>query len=102
MHQSETIQDQSIETVILKSFKSQENNARLKLKYLSWLNDKENTRLIGSKTMHETIFDKEYIEESFRRFSTNSCHGFFIYSKTEAKYIGTVKLDSLYIVCFTR
>ena len=44
MHQSDTIQDQAITEILLRSFKSQENNEQLKSKYLSWLNDKENTR----------------------------------------------------------
>ena len=95
MHQSDTIQDQAITEILLRSFKSQENNEQLKSKYLSWLNDKENTRLIGSKILHETMLDKEYIEESFCRFSSKTCHGFFIYSKDAGEYIGTAKLDKI-------
>ena len=76
MHQSDTIEVQGISEILLRSFKSQENNEKLKSKYLGWLNDKENTRLIGSKMLHETMLDEAYIEESFRRFSSRTCHGF--------------------------
>ena len=95
MHQSDTIEVQGISEILLRSFKSQENNEKLKSKYLGWLNDKENTRLIGSKMLHETMLDEAYIEESFRRFSSRTCHGFFIYSKKAGEYIGTAKLDKI-------
>ena len=95
MRQSDTIQYQGITEILLRSFKSQENNEQLKLKYLSWLNDRENTRLIGSKILHETIHDIKYIEESFKRFTSKTCHGFFIYNKDAGEYIGTAKLDKI-------
>ena len=95
MHQLDTIQDQDIKDIVLISFKSQENNRELKLKYLSWLNDQKITRLIGSKMLHNTILDKAYIEESFSRFTSKICHGFFIYNKEAGEYIGTAKLDKI-------
>ena len=91
MHQLDTIQDQDIKDIVLISFKSQENNRELKLKYLSWLNDQKITRLIGSKMLHNTILDKAYIEESFSRFTSKICHG-FIYNKEAGEYIGTANL----------
>ena len=64
--------------ILLRSFKSQENNEKLKSKYLGWLNDKENTRLIGSKMLHETMLDEAYIEESFRRFQVEHVMVFYL------------------------
>jgi len=62
--------------------------------YLRWLNDLEVTSPIGSPVLLQEKSEK-YIEESFLRFTSENCKGFFIKDRTSGTFIGTVKIDKI-------
>lgn len=63
-------------------------------KYLSWLNDREVTKLIASPIL-EKENDLSIIDESYQRFTSENCQGFFIRDKKSSEFIGTAKLDKI-------
>lgn len=67
----------------------------LKNKYKDWLNDKKNLAKIGSKELSEKIYTDKDIELAFERFTSSTCHGFFLYCVQLKMYIGTVKIDKI-------
>ena len=81
-------------SIHLVAFEALKDNAALKAEYLTWLND---ARVITSINSYELLQKKDlsFIEESFQRFASTTCKGYFIYVKQDQKYIGTVKLDKI-------
>ena len=70
------------------------DNQALKKDYLSWLNDHQITRLIGSPLLNRTN-GLDFVEESFQRFTQPNSMGFFIRHVPDDRFIGTVKLDTI-------
>lgn len=62
--------------------------------YLKWLNDKEVTRLIASPSLQGNA-DMGNVDEGFRRFTSPSCSGFFIWNRDTSEFIGTAKIDKI-------
>lgn len=62
--------------------------------YLSWLNDIEVVKLIGSPILleHKGL---DFIEDSYKRFTAENCRGFFIKDSSDNKFIGTAKIDKI-------
>lgn len=75
-------------------FMNVKDNTELKKEYLSWLNNKS---VITSINSYELLKHKDisFVEESFKRFTSKNCSGYFIFVKEDNKYIGTVKLDKI-------
>lgn len=71
------------------------NDEYLKKQYLGWLKDKDVIRLIGSEELAKKNINKSFIEESFKRFTSKNCNGFFIFHKFDNVFIGTAKLDKI-------
>ena len=69
-------------------------NLPLRTKYLSWLNDIENLKLIASPALLAKNKPLSFVEESFERFSKPDSIGFFIFYLPHNTFIGTTKLDS--------
>ena len=67
----------------------------LKKNYLKWLSDESVTRLIGSEQLIKENVTKQFIEDSFVRFTSKTCIGFFIFHKIDNVFIGTTKLDKI-------
>lgn len=67
----------------------------LKSKYLSWLNDISNIKLIASKELLDPAKDYSFVEASFERFTSPNSIGFFIKYNPMDCFIGTCKLDSI-------
>ena len=65
--------------------------------YLGWMNNIEVVQYFGSLNL---LFPKKksFIEESFRRFTTDETIGFFIYDKTENQFVGTCKLGNICLI----
>ena len=74
----EIINNKSIKDIELIPYSLKKNDLNLKNQYMSWLNDKEVIRLIGSPELEEEK-DLSFINESFLRFTSNSCRGYFIF-----------------------
>lgn len=70
------------------------NDVSLKLNYLSWLNDANIVRLIGSPALLKPK-GLEFIEESFDRFTRLESQGFFIRYLPDHTFVGTAKLDAI-------
>ena len=80
--------------VELHSFEIYSHDDKLKEQYFRWLDDLEVTILISS---NDLILPKNYtyIENSFERFTTKNCIGFFIKHNPSDKIVGTAKLDQI-------
>lgn len=85
----------SSDTIKLMSYKHLIKNIKLRNKYKEWLNNKKNIALIGSRELNEKIYTNKDIELAFERFSSSTCHGFFLYCVKLEIYIGTVKIDKI-------
>ena len=83
-----------IEDIELVPFSFKQKDTFLKKEYLSWLNDKEVTKLIASQELQKEK-DLSFIDESFSRFTSENCKGFFIFYKPDQIFIGTTKLDKI-------
>ena len=88
-------QGRSSNRLKLVSYRHLTKDKKLRNKYREWLNDKENIAPIGSKELSEKIFNDKDIENAFERFTSTTCHGFFLYCMQSKMYIGTVKLDKI-------
>tara|TARA_B100002051_G_C16731877_1_gene638785 strand:+ start:1562 stop:2209 length:648 start_codon:yes stop_codon:yes gene_type:complete len=75
-------------------FQKLSEDINVKALYLSWLNDIENLKSIGSDALLSPNKDDQFIESSFKRFTSYNSVGFFIYYKMADAFIGTCKLDS--------
>lgn len=62
--------------------------------YLRWINNKKVVIPIASPSLLE-IKDSSFIEESYRRFTSPTCTGFFIWHNIDSKFIGTAKIDKI-------
>ena len=91
----ERIKLKHIDDIELVPFIQKKDDNVLKNKYLEWLNDKEVTKLIGSEQLSKKNLTKQFIEDSFIRFTSNNCLGFFIFYKIDNIFIGTAKLDKI-------
>lgn len=76
-------------------FSLKKNDKDLKKQYLGWLKDKDVIRLIGSEELAKKNINKSFIEESFKRFTSHNCKGFFIFHKFDNLFVGTAKLDKI-------
>ena len=90
-----TYQRNSSSSLKLISYKHLVKNKEIRSKYREWLNDKKNIASIGSKELSKTIFTDKDIDQAFERFTSSTCHGFFLYCMQLKMYIGTVKLDKI-------
>ena len=83
----------SNETIELRPFILEKDNNALKEQYLNWFTY-DNVQLINSYDLfvHSSL---NFIEESFKRFSSSTCQGFFIYDKRSKQFLGTLKLDKI-------
>ena len=88
------ITNRLIKDIELIPYSLKKNDLILKNQYMSWLNDKEVIRLIGSPELEQKK-DLSFVEESFIRFTSNSCRGYFIFYKPDKTFIGTAKLDKI-------
>ena len=84
--------DPNIELV---SYKDLYDSKELRVIYLSWLNDLSITKLIASEALNNNNKTESFIEDSFNRFMSNDCRGFFIKDSLRNKFIGTIKLDQI-------
>ena len=77
----------------LRPFILEKDNDKLKQQYLSWFSY-DNIKLINSYELfiHSSL---DFMEESFKRFSSSTCQGFFIYDKQLEEFLGTIKLDKI-------
>jgi len=66
----------------------------LRSKYLEWLNNISNLKLIASSELMSPNKSIDFIESSFQRFNNPFSQGFFIYSSRYKEFIGTAKLDN--------
>lgn len=64
--------------------------------YIKWLNDTEIAKLIALP--NQQIKDKNFILESFQRFTQKNCIGFFIKDLTHNLFIGTCKIDKIDLI----
>ncbi|MGE4497252.1 MAG: GNAT family N-acetyltransferase [Deferribacterales bacterium] len=80
--------------IILVSFGEYERSEEVRKTYLSWLEDLEVTGLIASESL---LMPKnmQFIDDSFVRFQSKSCIGFFIQDFETGELIGTAKLDKI-------
>ncbi|MDY0193539.1 MAG: GNAT family protein [Aliarcobacter butzleri] len=80
--------------IALIPFSDLKNNQSLKVEYLGWLNNKNVTTSINSFELlkHKNL---SFIEESFKRFTSVNCQGYFIFIKKDKKFIGTIKIDKI-------
>lgn len=62
--------------------------------YLQWINNKRVVTPIASPSLLETK-DYPFIEESYRRFTSQTCTGYFIWHNKDSKFIGTAKIDKI-------
>lgn len=62
--------------------------------YLDWLNDLDVTTSIGSYSL---LIPKsmDFIDESYKRFTSKTAIGFFIFDEKTASWIGTAKIDKI-------
>jgi ribosomal-protein-alanine N-acetyltransferase len=70
------------------------NRTSVSQTYLKWLNDKEVTRLIASPSLQGKA-NMSTVDEGFRRFTSDSCRGFFILNRDTSEFIGTAKIDKI-------
>ena len=89
------LSDSSIPEIKLLPFNNKKNDEKLKLQYLSWLNNQNVVKLIGSEALLNENKKISFIEDSFIRFSQINCRGFFIKYQPKDIFIGTVKLDQI-------
>lgn len=82
------------DTIELRSFLSQKNNDLVKALYFEWLNTPEVIKLINSFALYIKP-SINFMDDSFLRFTSEQCQGFFIYHIKAQRYIGTVKLDKI-------
>ncbi len=71
------------------------NNKKLHQSYLSWLNDAEITKYLGTSELMSTNKNMSFIDSSFDRFTKKNSYGFFVQDIKENKFIGTCKLDKI-------
>ena len=90
----EIIKDSLIKDIELIPYSLKQDDSSLKKEYLSWLNDKEVTKLIASQELQKEK-DLSFIDKSFARFTSENCKGFFIFYKPDQTFIGTAKLDKI-------
>ncbi len=90
----EIIKDSLIKDIELIPYSLKQDDSSLKKEYLSWLNDKEVTKLIASQELQKEK-DLSFIDKSFARFTSENCKGFFIFYKPDQIFIGTAKLDKI-------
>ena len=90
----EILKDSLIKDIELIPYSFKQDDISLKKEYLSWLNDKEVTKLIASQELQKEK-DLSFIEKSFTRFTSVNCRGFFIFYKPDKIFIGTAKLDKI-------
>lgn len=64
------------------------------LQYLNWLNDPEIVSSIGSPILMQPK-NLDFIKESYKRFTSPTCMGFFIFDSINSKYLGTAKIDKI-------
>ena len=88
-------ESESTDRIKLISYKHLIEDLELRSKYKMWLNDKKNLALIGSRELTEKIYTNRDIELAFERFTSSTCHGFFLYCLEMKMYIGTVKIDKI-------
>lgn len=91
----EILRTNNVPDIELVPFLLKNNDDDLKMQYLKWLQDYSVTRLIGSEQLLKKNVNKEFIEESFSRFSSKQCMGFFILHRYDNVFIGTTKLDKI-------
>ena len=84
----------SNETIELRSYLIEKDNSELKNIYLKWISNTATIELINSFSLYLKP-DINFINESFIRFTSAECQGFFIYHKELDQYLGTVKLDKI-------
>ncbi len=82
------------EKFLLVPFYEAYDNTELRKSYLKWLNDFQIINYINSFELYKPK-DLNFVENSFKRFTSDNCHAFFIYDKKEDTYIGTIKLDKI-------
>lgn len=75
-------------------FSDMQNNAALKVAYLSWLNDMDVVRSIASPALLAPK-GPEFVDDSFQRFTQPECRGFFVRFAPDNTFIGTAKLDGI-------
>lgn len=75
-------------------FADMRDNTALKGSYLGWLNDMNVVRSIASPALLAPK-GPEFIEDSFKRFTSPDCRGFFIRFTPDNAFIGTAKLDGI-------
>lgn len=66
------------------------------LNYLKWLNDEEIAKMLALP--NRSLKDQSFINESFKRFTQESCMGFFIKKIDDNLFIGTCKIDKIDLV----
>ena len=84
-----------IDEIELVPYKLKKDDFTLKKEYLNWLNDKEVIKYISSQELHQRRKDISFINESFERFMSDTCEGFFIFHRPDKIFIGTAKLDKI-------
>ena len=71
------------------------SNKKLHHLYLSWLNNPEITRYLGTAELMSTNKDMSFIDSSFKRFTQKNSYGFFVQDVKKDIFIGTCKLDKI-------
>ena len=79
----------------LVSYDEEMNNQQFKRVYLSWLNNLDVVKSIGSEVLMNPNKTLDFIDESFKRFTDPNAKGFFIKYLPADRYVGTVKLDKI-------
>jgi len=90
--------DKESQKIELVDFGSMQNDFTLKSTYLGWLNDMEVMSPIASQELMQPK-GPEFVEQSFLRFTSSNCKGFFVRFVPDDILIGTAKLD--YICPYT-
>ena len=88
------LSDKENPEIELIDFSLRKDDITLKSTYLGWLNDLEVIRPIASPELLQSK-GPEFIEKSYKRFTTSDCKGFFINYVPDEIVVGTAKLDCI-------
>ncbi|MDR1236219.1 MAG: GNAT family N-acetyltransferase [Holosporaceae bacterium] len=87
--------DDFTKDVTLVSYSELVENIDLKNTYLKWLNDPSVVAPIMSEDLAVENKTMSFVDDSFKRFTSENCQGFFINFNRDDVFIGTIKLDSI-------